>query len=148
MDEIGDFLGGDHDRIDALLAGFRRDGAGLEEFASALTRHIDWEEEILFPAFARKVGPESAPSIETMRLQHEEFRRQIEDIRRCPADDATLRRNLEEVLEEALSDHNMAEENYIYPWIDGALDAGERAAVLDGFNQSQGGQDHGDSNAA
>lgn len=139
MDEIGDFMSDDHDRIDALLERFRGAvGAGLEEFALALTRHMDWEEQILFPAFARKVGPDSEPSIDTMRLQHEEFKRQIEDLRRCPAGDRALRRNLEEVLVESLADHNKAEEDYIYPWIDGALDPAEKEDILRTFQAARG----------
>jgi regulator of cell morphogenesis and NO signaling len=148
MDEIGEFMSGDHDRIDALLEIFRGGGAGLEEFAFALTRHMDWEEQILFPAFARKVGPESSPAIDTMRLQHEEFKRQIEDIRRCSDADAALRGNLEDVLIESLADHNMAEEDYIYPWIDGALDPVEKAAILKTLLAGRGGQYHDAQNIA
>lgn len=139
MDEISEFMSGDHDRIDALLERFRGDGgATLDEFASALTKHMEWEEQLLFPAFARKVGAESGPSIDTMCTQHEGFRRQIEEIRRCPPGDAVLRRNLLEVIVESLSDHNFAEEYYIYPWIDGALDPVGKAAVLTTMRTEQG----------
>lgn len=139
MDEISEFMSGDHDRLDAVLERFRAaGGAHLDEFASLLTRHMDWEERLLFPALSRKVGSDSVPSVETMCLQHEEFKRQIEEIRRCPRDDAALRRNLLEVLVEALSDHNFAEEYYIYPWIDGALDPAEKAAILAAMKTDQG----------
>lgn len=131
MDEISEFMSGDHDRLNALLERFRASGgSALEEFASALGRHMDWEEQILFPALSRKAGVDSLPSIDTMRLQHEDFKRRIEELRLCPSGDAILRRNLLEVLVEALSDHNFAEEYYIYPWIDGALGAAEKADML------------------
>lgn len=149
MDEIGGFMSGDHDVIDALLQRFRAaGGAALEEFASALARHIDWEERILFPSFALKAGAGTAASIDAMHDQHEEFMRQIEDIRRCPPDDAILRRNLLDVLVESLADHNHAEEDYIYPWIDGALDDAERASVLAALKADQGGHSHGTQNVA
>lgn len=131
MDEISEFMSADHDRLNALLERFRvGGGAALEEFASSLGRHMDWEERILFPALSRKAGVDSLPSIDTMRLQHEDFKRRIEELRRCPSGDATLRRNLLDVLVEALSDHNFAEEYYIYPWIDGAAGAAEIADML------------------
>ena len=149
MDEISEFMSGDHDRIDALLERFRGGGGALlDEFASALTRHMEWEEQLLFPAFARKVGPESGPSIDTMRTQHEEFKRQIEEIRHCPIGDIVLRRNLVEVLVESLADHNFAEEYYIYPWIDGALDPVEKTAILTTLKMDQGGHCHDAQNVA
>jgi len=139
MEEICEFMSGDHDRLDALLA--RSGGAAgveLDEFASLLVRHMDWEERLLFPALSRKVGADSVASADTMRLQHEEFKRQIEALRRCPREDETLRRNLLGVLVEALSDHNFAEEYYIYPWIDGALDPAEKAGILTVMKTDQG----------
>ncbi|MDD5304398.1 MAG: hemerythrin domain-containing protein [Elusimicrobia bacterium] len=149
MDEISEFMSGDHDRLDALLERYRAaGGADLDEFASLLTRHMDWEERLLFPALSRKAGLDSVPSIDTMRLQHEEFKRQIEGIRRCPSGDAALRRNLLEVLVESIADHNFAEEYYIYPWIDGALDPAEKTDILTAVKTEQGGHRHDAQNVA
>jgi hemerythrin superfamily protein len=143
MGEISGFMSGDHDRIDVLLERFRGTaGEPMDEFASALEQHMKWEEQVIFPAFARKVGRDAAPSVDTMCLQHEEFRRQIDEIRHCPIGDSTLRRNLVDVFIESLADHNMAEENYIYPWIDDALDLIEKAAILTTLNTIQGGHCH------
>jgi hemerythrin superfamily protein len=138
MDQIGDFMSRDHRLIDDLLdRSLKADGAALDGFTAALARHIDWEERVLFPAFARAVGPESSPSIETMMSQHRDFERALEELRLCPPADAALRRNLGAALVEALSDHNYAEEDHIYPWIDGALPPVEKAAVLKTLNEAR-----------
>lgn len=139
MEEICEFMSGDHDRLDVLLErSGGAAGADLDEFVSLLVRHMDWEERLRFPALSRKAGSDALPSVDTMRLQHEEFKRQIEALRRCPREDEALRRNLLGVLVEALSDHNFAEEYYIYPWIDGALDPAEKAGILTVMKTEQG----------
>lgn len=128
MTAIGEFMTEDHDRIDVLLDASRDGGdRALDAFAAALSRHIVWEEESLFPALTAKAGAEAVPAADTMRLQHEDFRARIEEIRR--AGDPALRRRLHETLAEALSEHNYAEEAYIYPWIDSSLDPAESARL-------------------
>jgi iron-sulfur cluster repair protein YtfE (RIC family) len=59
IDGINDFLTEDHLLLDGLLEGFQeckpKDPARAKEllarFASALHRHLRWEEAILFPLF-------------------------------------------------------------------------------------------------
>lgn len=138
MAAIGDFMTEDHDRIDALLdAGREGGGAALEAFASALARHIDWEEKSLFPALTAKAGAEAVPAADTMRLQHRDFTARIEEIRRSA--DSAERRRLFETLAEALSEHNFAEEAYIYPWMDSSLDPAETARLLAELGAGTGG---------
>lgn len=62
----------------------------------------------------------------------------IEDLRRCAPGDGLTRLGLEEVLLEALADHNKAEEDHIYPWLDGALTPAQKADLLRALTDLQG----------
>jgi regulator of cell morphogenesis and NO signaling len=61
---LNDFLTEDHNRLDEFLERFQERKAGnfieaaefWTRFASALKRHLLWEETILFPLFEQKTG--------------------------------------------------------------------------------------------
>lgn len=156
MDEIAEFMSQDHDRIDGLLERFRAGTISpkeaqesLETFRCALEKHIEWEERVIFPAFENKTGSEGAVSTDALRLQHEEFRRQIEDLRKCSSADKQNERNLAEVLIESLKDHNYAEESFIYPWIDSVLELQEKKEILGRLQgTAKGGTQYGTQNIA
>lgn len=135
-DEITGFFTRDHRRIDVELGRFHQEPqaeralAPLDAFEGMLLRHIGWEERVLFPAFEEKLGKEARACAVSMRIQHEELKQRIAELRRALGHGGMERRNVEEVLLEALSDHNHAEEDFIYPWMDGAFTREERRALL------------------
>ena len=137
--EIGEALGWDHDRLDALerkafecLAAGDATGsrAAWGEFVVGLMRHIRFEEEILFPAFEEAFGvlPEAGPTA-VMRAEHREIEAILEALGRALAGDgdpAALREDLHRVL----GGHNLKEERVLYPSVDRALEPEERDALF------------------
>ena len=122
----------DHEKIDALIQAFRATASGdpqlraaFAEISGALCGHIDREETTLFPAFADHDGEEAAVSVEGMRRQHVEILRLLKELGDCPPGLRDERRNREEAFIQVLAEHNEAEEQSIYPWIDSVLSAEE-----------------------
>ncbi len=134
---ITEQFGADHDRLDELFAGFqslkRRDPAAAKEkfkaFLKGLTRHIVWEEDVLFPLFEERTGMTDSGPTAVMRQEHRRIKGHLDAIHDKvrvgdPDSDAA-----EKALLELLSAHNMKEESILYPAIDAGLDqAGLEAA--------------------
>jgi quercetin dioxygenase-like cupin family protein/hemerythrin-like domain-containing protein len=95
--EVGDsssvmqLLGGDHRRLDTLLADAKLSlssgdlARARERFAAfrrGLERHIEAEEEVLFPAL-EAAGSGAARPIAVMRAEHAEIRRLMADVAAC-----------------------------------------------------------------
>lgn len=133
MNSITTYFAADHDRLDALFTEFqalkRKDPAAAKEqfkgFLKGLTRHIVWEEDILFPLFERQtgMGSDSGPTA-VMRLEHRQIKGHLDAIHEKvrvadPDSDAS-----EKALLAVLKDHNVKEEQILYPAIDMGLDAG------------------------
>lgn len=128
---VTEALAWDHDRLDAMeSAAFAARAAGdlrraerlLAPFVVGLSRHIRFEEEVLFPVFEQRLGfpPEAGPS-GVMRYEHRQIEvllaRMAEEIGRPGAAAEETRARLHAVLGE----HNMKEERIVYPHTDGAL---------------------------
>lgn len=138
-ESVGDLLGFDHDRLDAILAEARRaweggDLAAAQEgygaFAVGLARHIRAEEELLFPAFEAVSGmpPNTGPTM-VMRMEHRDLERALAAIREAleagaPSEPPEMRDLLR-----LLESHNRKEEYVLYPATDGRLAAEERIAL-------------------
>lgn len=144
MGAISDFMGRDHDRLDAIFADFCKeaDGAKARElfarFDAGLRAHIAWEEEILFPAFEAKTGMRDAGPTAVMRTEHREIERVLAALaelagRGDPADQARA-------LFGVLGPHNQKEEHVLYPWLDRSLPGEETASMLERIERaSEGG---------
>ena len=130
MDTIADYFAADHDRLDALFTNFqalkRTDPAAAKEnfkgFLKGLTRHIVWEEDVLFPIFEKKTGMTDSGPTAVMRLEHRQIKGHLDAIHDKvrvgdPNSDAA-----EAALLEVLKGHNMKEERILYPAIDQCLD--------------------------
>ncbi|MFI5345486.1 MAG: hemerythrin domain-containing protein [Elusimicrobiota bacterium] len=128
---ISEQFGADHDRLDALFADFqtlkRTDAAAAKEkfkgFLKGLTRHIVWEEDVLFPLFEERTGMKNSGPTAVMRLEHRQIKVHLDAIHdkvrvADPDSDAA-----EKALLEVLKAHNMKEEMILYPAIDQGLDA-------------------------
>jgi regulator of cell morphogenesis and NO signaling len=128
----------DHDRLDQLLATYRRlkrvdfDRAkpAFKQFKVGLQRHILWEERILFPLFEEKTGMHDHGPTVVMRAEHREIARRLEAMHhKVRAHDVESDRE-EDALVEILSAHNNKEENILYPAIDRLIHDEERAAAF------------------
>jgi hemerythrin-like domain-containing protein len=130
MTAIVEFLGGDHRACDDLFASAENavaqknwDSARslFEHFESAMAHHFAMEEEVLFPAFEARTGMSKGPT-QVMRSEHEQMRGLIQDMARAVAgsnQDGYL--GLSETLNMLMQQHNVKEENMLYPMSDQAL---------------------------
>lgn len=127
----------DHDRLDRLFREFQRykrsDFAKAKqffrEFKTGLQRHIIWEEEILFPQFEEKTGNAQGPTA-VMRMEHRLIGRYLEMIHeKVRAGDPASDKEEEEMMA-LLGQHNLKEENILYPAIDRHLRSEEVEAVF------------------
>jgi len=119
-----EYLSADHRACDVRLGQLRKAAvagdwnAAQEAFASLqhdVLAHFAAEEEVLFPAFEAATGMSSGPT-QVMRGEHEEARFLIEDLEAAVADkDADGVRGQGEALLILLQQHNMKEENILYP---------------------------------
>ncbi|HEX9812204.1 MAG TPA: hemerythrin domain-containing protein [Burkholderiales bacterium] len=103
--------------------------ANFRRFREAMERHMDAEEQILFPAFEARTGERLGPT-EVMRREHQMMRDLLAKM------DAALTQQqakqylgLSETLLVLMQQHNVKEESVLYPMMDQQLNA-EREAVL------------------
>lgn len=123
----------DHRRCDECLATLEgsvqggrwaeAQGAG-DLFARALRAHLQAEEQVLFPAFERATGQRGGPTM-MMRMEHDQMRGLLDAL------DAALRTkdagtcmDLSDTLMVLIQQHNMKEEQVLYPMCDQVLAAG------------------------
>ena len=126
---ISDFLGHDHRRLDEILPDVERmtEGGALAnagerfaEFSCGLNRHIDAEEQILFPTFEQLTGMTMGPTI-VLRAEHVEIRRWMATVAASlDAQDVAGVKNAIGQLAKILAAHNMKEEQILYPMADRA----------------------------
>ncbi len=104
--------------------------AAFEHFKQAILAHFDSEEKTLFPTFEAKTGMSMGPT-QVMRMEHAQMRLLLDE-----AGEALSSGNLEDYLGQAetllimMQQHNMKEENVLYPMCDQHLSA-ELGAVLE-----------------
>ena len=127
---VTEYLQGDHERLDAIasevqtLVGMRSFPEARErfaEFACGLGRHIELEEEIVFPAFEQMTGMTGDGPTFVMRSEHVEIRRLMDEVAGAldAADTANATAFLRR-LADSLAAHNMKEERVLYPMTDQA----------------------------
>ncbi len=101
----------------------------LPDLHAALESHFLGEEEILFPAFESATGMETGPT-QVMRFEHEKMRALLVQMGDALAEqDAEQFAGAAETLLILMQQHNMKEENILYPMCARTL-AGQ-AAVLE-----------------
>jgi hemerythrin-like domain-containing protein len=132
MASIRSFMTEDHRHCDDLFAEAEQSigknnldaaRAAFDHFHSALLAHFATEEKTLFPAFEAKTGMSMGPT-EVMRMEHAQMRSMLD-----AAVDALKSGNIEDYLGQAetllimMQQHNMKEENMLYPMCDQHLSA-------------------------
>ncbi|MCF8197221.1 MAG: hemerythrin domain-containing protein [Sulfuritalea sp.] len=106
---------------------------GDEAFArlfNQLETHFTSEEEVLFPAFESETGMTSGPT-EVMRGEHRQMRDLLAQMKDAlAARDSDAFGGAAETLLILMQQHNMKEENILYPMCDNALGATSVGATL------------------
>ena len=130
MPDISHYLTADHTHCDDLFAEAENAVASndwnsatthFQAFYSATRLHFAREENILFPAFEAQTGMSHGPTA-IMRSEHAEIRETLQGMADALANkDADTYLGLAETLLMLLRQHNMKEEQILYPMADQAL---------------------------
>lgn len=148
---INEYYGRDHDEIDVLLVYLRRDlekaaaaGAGappsvaplFEEFDRRLSRHIRWEEGILFPGVEEKQPELAEGPGRVMRWEHckiHQFKGQLAELIRAGASTPAQAKEAVQLIDHLLNvlvPHNHKEESIYYPMSEHVFTREEQDKVL------------------
>lgn len=134
MDTISDIMTHHHRACDELFSNMENavssgdwDSAdsAWKEFQGNILNHFASEEETLFPAFEDVTGNSQGPTM-VMKMEHEQMRSLLDGLKQ-----AMEERHAEQVLGVAdtlmmmIQQHNMKEEQILYPMIDQALSPAE-----------------------
>ena len=137
MSTIRQLMTDDHRRCDDFLAAAEQSVAASDtaagtaafaQFGAALLAHFASEENTLFPAFEERTGIRQGPT-QVMRLEHQQMRALL-----AAAEQALAAGNRDEYLGQVetliimMQQHNMKEENVLYPMCDQHL-AGDAASL-------------------
>ena len=127
MLNIKTFMAGDHRRCDEILAiaeqavlnqTWERALIAFTQFQQAVLQHFAAEETLLFTAFEEKTGLRGGPT-EVMRGEHTQMRELMEAARQALlAQDADDYSGNTETLLIMMQQHNIKEENVLYPLCD------------------------------
>ena len=126
MNNVLEFMGKDHDRLDGIFKDFRSEIKKdiskakqlFHDFKTGLQKHVVWEEEILFPIFENKTGMfDEGPTV-VMRMEHCQIKDFLEKIHERIIKGNCDVESLQNSLIEVLTEHNNKEESILYPWID------------------------------
>jgi len=130
MDTILKFLGSDHRACDDLFASAEAAAAQknwdsartlFDQFQAAMAHHLTMEETVLFPAFEARTGMSEGPT-QVMRMEHEQMRGLMQDMAGAfAAGDRNACLGLSETLNMLMQQHNLKEENMLYPMSDQVL---------------------------
>ena len=100
----------------------------FDDYNNSVERHLVMEEQVLFPAFEAATGNTEGPTV-IMRMEHEQMRGLLKVLKSClDSQDQQQFLGLTETLMMLTQQHNMKEEQMLYPMTDQALS--DSAAVL------------------
>jgi iron-sulfur cluster repair protein YtfE (RIC family) len=98
-------------------------------FAAAMELHLAAEETVLFPAFEARTGMTGGPTM-VMRMEHQQIRGMLAQMQQAlDAGELDDYLGLAETLNILIQQHNMKEEQMLYPLCDRAL-ADEADALI------------------
>ncbi|OJI08097.1 MAG: hypothetical protein BK997_01155 [Candidatus Micrarchaeum sp. ARMAN-1] len=122
MGKIYEFMSGEHHDEYGLLEQFKTTGSPeyFDKFASGISRHMEFEEKILFPIVKSHTGETDNLLLDEISLQHSRIRSLIAEISQDIKNHDTgkaLGASISE-LEQLLNSHDSMEESDFYPWID------------------------------
>ena len=123
MSTIKEFLSADHSRCDEIFANMEEKAGdslasarGLcQEFKSETEKHFQMEERVMFLEFENKTGMTQGPTA-MMRQEHTQMRNLMSQmLEAIDADNKDRFFGLSETLMILLQQHNMKEEQMLYP---------------------------------
>jgi len=127
MDTIRELMSHDHRQCDELFVAVEvavgdrawdASVAAFDRFGKAMLSHFKAEESVLFPAFEERTGMRMGPT-QVMRGEHAQMRELIEAAEAAlSARDASDYSGYAETLLIMMQQHNMKEENVLYPMCD------------------------------
>lgn len=135
---IVEFLGAEHRSCDedftlaeeaAQTGDLPRCRQEFQRFQTAMELHFRQEEELLFPAFEQSTGNTMGPT-RVMRLEHQQMRETLAEMKAALTDNQT-----EEFLGQAetllilMQQHNIKEEQILYPMCDRVLGQDATAVI-------------------
>ena len=104
--------------------------AAVTRFATDTEAHFAAEEERLFPAFEHATGSAMGPT-QMMRMEHAQMRGLLDQMSAAvTARDLDAYAGAAETLLVLMQQHNMKEENILYPMCDRALHGDEMVNIL------------------
>jgi iron-sulfur cluster repair protein YtfE (RIC family) len=114
----------------AMAARWPQCEEAFQRFRAEIGAHFETEEQVLFPAFEAASGSRLGPT-QMMRLEHAQMNTLIGHVAQAiAARDANGFAGAAETLLILMQQHNMKEENILYPMCDQAL-AGQPLAIGD-----------------
>ena len=132
MTSLQQFMGGDHRHCDDLFYAAEeaaRAGdadacrAAFASFDRSVRQHLDVEEQLLFPRFEDATGMRMGPTV-VMRGEHDEFRELLLQMQQqLDQDDLQGFLGNADTFLILMQQHNLKEENVLYPMMDQALAA-------------------------
>ena len=96
----------------------------FESFSSDLLYHFDMEEKVMFPVFESRSGSAHCNPTPVMIMEHEQMRKLLKDM--SSDIDAKNKEHffgVSETLMMTMQQHNMKEEQMMYPMVDEAMDS-------------------------
>ncbi len=130
MGTITENMATDHRRCDGIFADaellvsksdWQQGSDRFQEFREAMGHHFAMEEEVLFPAFEACTGKTEGPT-QVMRMEHTQMRQLLADmLHAVEREDREGFLGLSETLMIIMQQHNMKEEQMLYPMADQAL---------------------------
>lgn len=140
-ESISSYMQQDHVLIDgiaerAIAAAQAGDWPALEreasDFLRRLRRHIEMEENVLFPAFEQRTGMTAAGPSAQMRVEHTQMRPILSRMQEAAsAPDRVGYQQASKALFDILVPHNMKEEQMMYPMLDEAVGEGVQALLAE-----------------
>jgi iron-sulfur cluster repair protein YtfE (RIC family) len=140
---ISDYMARDHSHCDELFAmveNLAAESKWIElknaygEFTSAMEKHFKKEESLLFPGLESQMQSPAGPT-QVMRMEHEQMRELLANLTGWIANE-----DQGEILGEAetllimMQQHNMKEEQILYPMIDQML-GNDAISLIDSMEQ-------------
>ncbi|MBI1732962.1 MAG: hemerythrin domain-containing protein [Gammaproteobacteria bacterium] len=114
----------------AAAADWARAGTCYRQFSEELLRHVAAEEEILFPAFEQAAGHAQGPT-RVMCMEHDQMRELLQELSQAlAARDAGAAAGIAETLLILMQQHNVKEEQILYPMLDEMVEEGVRREAI------------------
>jgi hemerythrin-like domain-containing protein len=133
MASITDTMSGDHRRCDLIFteaeasvsnSNWVEATAQFKEFHEAMEHHFSMEEGVLFPTFEEASGMTMGPT-QVMRMEHTQMRQLFSDMAQAvEKQDKDGYLGLSETLMMIMQQHNMKEEQMLYPMTDRTFGGG------------------------